>query len=141
MIQNISHIAIAVNSFNDIKNWKALFDGKFKEKMYRSESQQVDALVFYNNKIKIEFLKPLNLNSPISNFLKKNKLGGIHHISFCTDNFDDNLKVLKKEKIRTITRGGNVSGVDGNKICFLNPMDLNGVLVELEKKEENNDYK
>lgn len=134
MIEEISHIAIAVNNFEAINNWRYLLKGNFKEKRYSSDSQQVDALVFYNEKIKIEFLKPKTSNSPISNFLKRNRLGGIHHISFKVNDFESNIDLLKKNKIRNITRDRQSVGVEKNKICFLNPLDLNGVLVEFEQK-------
>ena len=75
MLNSISHIAIAVNNFNQIENWKVLFGDRFKRKKYRSISQKVDALVFFNDKIKIEFLCPISNDSPISNFLKKKQNG------------------------------------------------------------------
>ena len=134
MLSSISHIAIAVNNFNQIENWEVLFGDRFKRKQYRSISQKVDALVFFNDKIKIEFLCPISNDSPISNFLKKNKMGGIHHISFTIENYEKNKKALKDKKIRIISDEDSL-GVEGNKICFLNPMDLNKVLVELEEKE------
>ena len=71
MLKTISHIAIAVNNFNQIENWKVLFGDHFKRKEYTSRSQKVNALVFFNDKIKIEFLCPISNDSPISNFFEK----------------------------------------------------------------------
>ena len=135
MINKITHIAIAVNNFNNLDSWRALFGKKCKEKRYVSRSQDVDALVFFNDKINIEFIKPRSSKSPISNFLKKNKFGGIHHLSFEVENFEKDLKKIKSKNIRTISRGSETKGIKKNKICFLNPIDLNGVLVELEEKK------
>jgi len=131
VIKGLSHIAIAINSLDEVENWVNLFSCDKKE--YTSTEQGVNALVINAGFCDIEFLEPLDQSSSISGFLQKNPKGGIHHICFFVDDLEKSLAEVKSKGIRNITRK-KVNGILHNSpIAFLNPKDLSNVLVEFEE--------
>jgi methylmalonyl-CoA/ethylmalonyl-CoA epimerase len=134
MLNQIAHIAIVVSSFNKIDKWRTLFGVDLIEEEYTSNEQLVDAIILKTGNIVLEFLKPTSPKSPVYNFLQKNKMGGIHHICFEIEDLESSLKTIKDKNIRKITKGQSQTGIEKSKICFLNPLDFNGVLVELKEK-------
>ncbi|RXG52237.1 Methylmalonyl-CoA epimerase, mitochondrial [Armadillidium vulgare] len=81
---------------------------------------------------KLELLKPLGERSPINNFLKKNKEGGMHHICFEVDNIKIAMRELKSKGIRCLSEEPRI-GAHGKPVVFLHPKDCSGVLIELEE--------
>lgn len=96
-------------------------------------------------------LYPLGENSPINNFLKSNKNGGIHHICIevfkiigkiktnktknffdKVDNIREAIKTVKANKIRCLNEEPKI-GAHGKPVVFLHPKDCCGTLVELEQ--------
>lgn len=132
-VSEIAHIAIAVNDLKDIKKWESFLRVE-KKSHYSSDEQKVRVLVLETKEIKFEFMCPTSIDSPISNFLKSNPNGGVHHICFKIENINSSLDYLKNVGIRSITRNKNTTGISKKKVCFLNPNDLNNVLIELEEQ-------
>ncbi|XP_033729823.1 methylmalonyl-CoA epimerase, mitochondrial-like [Pecten maximus] len=81
---------------------------------------------------KLELLNPMGDNSPIQNFLDKNKNGGMHHICIEVDNITEAMKDVKAKGIRLLSSEAKI-GAHGKLVVFLHPKDCNGVLVELEE--------
>ncbi|XP_064608338.1 methylmalonyl-CoA epimerase, mitochondrial-like [Liolophura sinensis] len=81
---------------------------------------------------KIELLHPLGEDSPIANFLEKNKSGGMHHICLEVENIQTAMEDLKGKNIRLLSKEAKI-GAHGKPVVFLHPKDCNGVLVELEQ--------
>jgi len=81
---------------------------------------------------KLELLHPLGENSPIQNFLDKNKNGGMHHICIEVDNIKEAMTELTEKKIRCLSKEPRI-GAHGKPVIFLHPKDCAGVLVELEQ--------
>ena len=81
---------------------------------------------------KLELLHPLGENSPIANFLQKNKSGGIHHVCLETDNINTAVQSLRDSHIRLLNEEPKI-GAHGKPVVFLHPKDMNGVLLELEQ--------
>merc|ERR1711915_698138 len=81
---------------------------------------------------KLELLHPLGENSPIQNFLDKNKNGGMHHICIELDNIKEAMTELTEKKIRCLSKEPRI-GAHGKPVVFLHPKDCAGVLVELEE--------
>lgn len=81
---------------------------------------------------KLELLHPFGENSPISNFLKKNTRGGVHHFCIEVQNVAASVAALEKQNIRPL--GPAKIGSHGKLVVFLNPKDCMGVLVELEEE-------
>ena len=81
---------------------------------------------------KLELLYPFGENSPIGNFLEKNKKGGIHHICIEVDNIKEAMKSCSEQGIRLLNKEPKI-GAHGKPVVFLHPADCNGVLTELEE--------
>lgn len=135
-IRGLSHIAIAVKSFADIKKWLSFFPVE-KITKYSSKEQKVNAVVVHLEGFDIEFLEPSSETSSISSFLEKNPKGGLHHVCFYVDNLEPCLSRIKQEGIRSITLRKALGVIHQSPIAFLNPKDLSGVLVEFEELSKN----
>jgi len=84
---------------------------------------------------KLELLEPLGEKSPVAAFLKKNALGGMHHICIETNDIEAAMKDLKAEGIRLLSDKPRI-GAHGKPVVFMHPKDCNGVLVELEEYKD-----
>ncbi|MAJ14541.1 MAG: methylmalonyl-CoA epimerase [SAR116 cluster bacterium] len=131
--KKVNHIAIAVPNIEKAAlSWeKALGMEKSEIMILKDHGVKVVFLEFAN--LKIELLEPLNNESPITKFLKKNPKGGIHHICFEIKNIRDTIKVLKEKKINILGDGNPKNGAHEKPVIFLHPNDLSGTLVELEE--------
>ena len=131
--KKVNHIAIAVPNIEKAAlSWeKALGMEKSEVIVLKDHGVKVVFLEFAN--LKIELLEPLNNESPITKFLKKNPKGGIHHICFEIKNIRDTIKVLKEKKINILEDGNPKTGAHEKPVIFLHPNDLSGTLVELEE--------
>jgi len=90
-------------------------------------------VVFINlGNTKLELLHPLSPDSPVANFLTKNKAGGLHHVCIEVDNIEKAMEDLKAKKVRLLSSEPKI-GAHGNPVVFLHPKDCNGVLTELEE--------
>jgi methylmalonyl-CoA/ethylmalonyl-CoA epimerase len=79
---------------------------------------------------RLEFIEPLTEDSDHAKFLKDHPKGGIHHISFNTEDVEKSTKELGEAGVRTLDPVPLVL-TDGVKIQFFNPEDTFGVLTEL----------
>jgi len=90
-------------------------------------------VVFINlGNTKLELLHPLSPESPVANFLAKNKSGGMHHVCIEVDDINAAMEDLKAKKVRLLSDEPKI-GAHGNPVVFLHPKDCNGVLTELEE--------
>jgi methylmalonyl-CoA/ethylmalonyl-CoA epimerase len=128
----LNHVAIAVP---DLKQSTAFY----RDVLGATVSEAVDlpehgvTTVFVNlNNTKFELLHPFGENSPIANFLEKNKTGGMHHVCLEVDDIHAAIKQVQSNKIRTLGNEPKI-GAHGKPVIFLHPKDCNGVLVELEQ--------
>lgn len=128
-MQKIEHIGIAVA---DIDASNKVFEKVFGKENYKSEKVDSEGVVtsfFQIGENKIELVAATNSDSTISKFLSKNR-EGIHHLAFAVDNIQAEMERLKKEGIALLNDIPK-KGADNKLICFLNPKDTNGVLIEL----------
>ena len=128
-MQKIEHIGIAVS---DIDASNKVFEKIFGTENYKSEKIESEGVVtsfFQIGENKIELVAATNSDSTISKFLSKNR-EGMHHVAFAVDNIQAEMERLKKEGI-TLLNDAPKKGADNKLICFLNPKDTNGVLIEL----------
>ncbi|XP_069948030.1 ethylmalonyl-CoA/methylmalonyl-CoA epimerase-like isoform X3 [Cherax quadricarinatus] len=129
---SLNHVAIATP---DLKKSTALY-----RDVLGAEVSDIQALpdhgvytVFVKlDNAKLELLHPLGENSPIQNFLNKNKTGGIHHICIEVNDIKAAMKDLKEQNIRCLSNEPKI-GAHGKPVVFLHPKDCDGVLVELEE--------
>ena len=131
-ILGIEHIAIAVN---DIKESSKVFGNLLGIKNTSTEEvedQKVITDIYDTGSGKVELLKAIADDSPISKFLSK-RGEGVHHVAFLVDDLQlalDELSGLGVELIDSCPR----VGAEGMLIGFLHPKSTSGVLVELCQK-------
>lgn len=128
----LNHVAIAVP---DLEKAKAFYQNVLGAQV--SEAVPLPehgvSVVFVNlGNTKMELLHPLGMDSPIEGFLRKNKMGGIHHVCIEVDDINAAMLDLKEKKIRILSEEAKI-GAHGKPVIFLHPKDCGGVLVELEQ--------
>ena len=133
MIGKLNHIAIATPSLNDAtKTYKDMLGVKISDPVDQIDHGVKVIFVELPN-TKIELLEPLGENSPIENFLDKNKKGGVHHICFEVEDIDSAIMNLKRDGATVLGDGKAKIGAHGKPVIFLHPKDFNGALIELEE--------
>ena len=133
MIGKLNHIAIATPNLDKaIRTYKDILGVKISDPLDQIEHGVKVVFIEIPN-TKIELLEPLGENSPIENFLEKNKKGGIHHICFEVEDIDSAILHLKKEGATVLGDGKAKIGAHGKPVIFLHPKDFNGTLIELEE--------
>ena len=133
MIGKLNHIAIATPNLDKaIRTYKDILGVKISAPLDQIEHGVKVVFIEIPN-TKIELLEPLGENSPIENFLEKNKKGGIHHICFEVEDIDSAILRLKKEGATVLGDGKAKIGAHGKPVIFLHPKDFNGTLIELQE--------
>ena len=133
MIGKLNHIAIATPNLDKaIRTYKDMLGVKISAPLDQIEHGVKVVFIEIPN-TKIELLEPLGENSPIENFLEKNKKGGIHHICFEVEDIDSAILRLKKDGATVLGDGKAKIGAHGKPVIFLHPKDFNGTLIELEE--------
>ena len=133
MLGKLNHIAIATPNLDKaIRTYKDILGVKISAPLDQIEHGVKVVFIEIPN-TKIELLEPLGENSPIENFLEKNKKGGIHHICFEVEDIDSAILRLKKDGATVLGDGKAKIGAHGKPVIFLHPKDFNGTLIELEE--------
>ena len=132
-IGRLNHIAIAVPNITKASDmWqKAL--GANVSKPQTLPEHGVKVVFIESPNTKVELLEPLNENSPISKFLKKNPNGGMHHICYEVSDLKSASLKLKEVGATILGNGNPMIGAHGNPVIFLKPSDFSGTLIELEE--------
>ena len=132
-IGRLNHIAIAVPNITKASYmWqKAL--GANVSKPQTLPEHGVKVVFVESPNTKVELLEPLNENSPISKFLKKNPNGGMHHICYEVSDLKSASLKLKEVGATILGNGNPMIGAHGNPVIFLKPSDFSGTLIELEE--------
>ena len=133
MIGKLNHIAIATPNLDKaIRTYKDILGVKISDPLDQIEHGVKVVFIEIPN-TKIELLEPLGENSPIENFLEKNKKGGIHHICFEVVDIESAFLRLKKDGATVLGDAKAKIGAHGKPVIFLHPKDFNGTLIELEE--------
>ncbi|WP_338243639.1 methylmalonyl-CoA epimerase [Aurantiacibacter hainanensis] len=77
----------------------------------------------------VELLAPLSEESPVTNFLAKNPLGGQHHVCFEVSDIEKARAEFEAQGKRIL--GPTRIGAHGTPIFFLHPKDMMGQLTEI----------
>jgi methylmalonyl-CoA/ethylmalonyl-CoA epimerase len=131
MIGKLNHVAIATA---DLAKATALYRDTLGAKVSAPVPQPEHGVTTIFVELpgsKIELLSPLGDNSPISNFLKRNPEGGIHHLCFEVENIIAARDHLLASGARVL--GEIKTDAHGKPVLFLHPKDFGGVLIELEQ--------
>ena len=133
MIGKLNHVAIAVTSVEAAaKQYKSILGANISSPMDLPLHGVKTIFVELDN-TKIELLEPIGNNSPIKKFLKKNPLGGMHHICYEVPNIIDACDKLKAKGATILGSGEPTIGAHGKPVIFIHPKNFNGTLIELEE--------
>ena len=129
MIKKIDHIAIVVRDADEaLKVYSDMFGFKAVETL-EGPAGEFKAVLISSGDITLELLQPLKPDTSHARFLEE-RGGGLHHMSFITDDIEQELKSLKAQGRRLINEEP-VSPIPSRKIAFIHPQAAEGVLIEL----------
>lgn len=131
-MERLDHIGIAVNDIDESNKLFSRILGKDNFETEIVDSEGVITSSFEIGDSKIELVAALDETSPIAKFIKKKKQG-IHHIALYVSDILIEMERLKKEGIGLLNDVPK-KGADNKLICFLDPKDTNGVLIEICQK-------
>ena len=103
-----------------------------KSKPIISETQNVKISFIEFSNVKLELIEPISEKSPISNFLKKNPLGGMHHIGLEVDDLNNTYSDAKNNDLEPLSKP--VKGYHGRDLFFLHPKKMMNTLFEILSK-------
>ena len=132
-ILGLHHVAIATES---LEGHITIFEDLFGLEGATPEANPANnlKLAFVNVlNTDIEFLEPLDKNSPISNFLDK-RGSAIHHICLLVDDIEEALAELKAKNVALIDEKPG-PGAEGSRIAFIHPQSTGGILIELKQSK------
>ncbi|MEO0086559.1 MAG: methylmalonyl-CoA epimerase [candidate division WOR-3 bacterium] len=132
MIKKISHIAIAVKSIEEARNFYEEILGLKIEKIEEIPERKVKVAFIPIGETRIELVEPISEDSPIKKFLEER--GGIHHICFEVKEIEREMARLKEKGIK-FTSEQPEKGAEGNLVCFIHPKSSYGVLIEFNEKK------
>ena len=128
----IDHIGMVVPDIEKaLEHYKNVFN-KEGSKPIVSESQNVKISFIEFANIKLELIEPLSKKSPISNFLKKNPFGGMHHIGLEVDDFNNTYIKASSNDLEPLSKP--VKGYHGKDLFFLHPKKMMNTLFEILSK-------
>ena len=132
-IGRLNHVAIAVPDIKIASDMWQQALGANVSKPQTLHEHGVKVVFINSPNTKVELIEPLSENSPISNFLKKNPNGGMHHICYEVSDLKSASLKLKAIGASILGDGNPKIGAHGNPVIFLKPSDFSGTLIELEE--------
>jgi methylmalonyl-CoA/ethylmalonyl-CoA epimerase len=131
-ISKIDHIGIAVKDLNTVGKFYAdAFGLNISGEIDAPERKLKNAFTEISG-IKLEFLMPTDEESVVAKFIDK-RGEGIHHICFEVEDIEKAVSELKSKGVELVDEKPRL-GVEGDKIVFLQPKSVFGVLIELKQK-------
>jgi methylmalonyl-CoA/ethylmalonyl-CoA epimerase len=133
MLKKIDHIALVVKDLDAaVKNYKEMFGFKEIERL-AGPSNEFTSVMMQMGDIRVELFQPLKEGTSFSRFLEE-KGGGLHHISFQTDDIAKEIKNLKAKGKKLM--GDEPRQLNGAKIIFVHPSAAENVLIELVERNK-----
>jgi|UniRef100_A0A7V5XZ57 methylmalonyl-CoA epimerase len=133
MIKKISHIAIAVKSIEEVRDFYEKILNLKIEKIEEVKERKVRVAFIPLGDTRIELVEPLTADSPIKKFLDE-KGNGLHHICFEVSAIEKLVEELKEKGIK-LTSEKIEKGAEGSLVAFIHPKSAFGVLIELSEKK------
>ena len=128
----IDHIGMVVPDIEKaLEHYKNVFN-KIGSKPIISETQNVKISFVEFSNVKLELIEPISDESPISNFLKKNPLGGMHHIGLEVDELKETFTKATNNNLEPLSKP--VKGYHGKDLFFLHPKKMMNTLFEILSK-------
>ncbi|MCK4863760.1 MAG: VOC family protein [Dehalococcoidales bacterium] len=128
MVNKIDHIGIVVKDADEaLKAYTEMFGFEVVEEM-GGPGGEFKAVLIRAGDITLEFLQPLTDEGSFAKFLKE-RGGGLHHVSFATNNIENDLKALKAQGRKLLNE--EPMSLPSAKIAFIHPEAAENVLIEL----------
>jgi methylmalonyl-CoA/ethylmalonyl-CoA epimerase len=128
MIKKIDHIAVVVKDIDKaVSSYAEMFGFKVIEKMEGPGGEFVSVMMALGD-IYVELFAPLKEGNAFSKYLEE-KGGGLHHVSFATDDIVKEMKNLKAQG-RKLQNEEPIQ-LPNAKIAFIHPSAAENVLIEL----------
>jgi methylmalonyl-CoA/ethylmalonyl-CoA epimerase len=128
MLRKLDHIAVVVKDIEKaVKTYTDMFGFKVVERM-AGPSNDFTSVMMACGDIRVELFQPLKEGTSFAKFLAE-KGGGLHHVSFVTDDIAKELKSLKAQG-RKLQNEEPIQ-LPNAKIAFIHPSAAEGVLIEL----------
>lgn len=130
----ISHVGIAVRDLEESVAVYELALGRKAELIIEVPEQKVRVAIFGSaaGSARIELVAATSSDSPIARFIEK-RGEGLHHLCISVENIEQKLAELKKAGIKLIDETPRI-GAEGEKIAFVHPSGMNGVLLEIHQR-------
>lgn len=130
MIGRLNHVGVATPSIDkSIEMYRNTLGVTDIGEKFKLEAQGVWVCFINVSNSQIELIEPVDEDSPITKFLRKNPLGGQHHICFEVDDLPAAVETMVARGARVL--GKPRIGAHGTPIIFVHPKDMGGVLIEL----------
>ena len=129
MFTGVDHIAIVVKDIEEaLKTYRDVL-GIPVSGIEEVPEQKVKIAFLPVGDVRIELVQPTEPDSGVARFLEK-RGEGIHHICLKVKDIEAVLAKLAESGVRLIDRQPRI-GVHGQKLAFVHPKSLHGVLLEL----------
>ena len=126
----LNHVGVATPSISaSIAHYRATMGAEVIRDPFDLPAQGVKVCFVDTPNSQIELIEPLGPDSPLTNFLEKNPLGGQHHLCFEVPDIDEARAWFEGQGKRIL--GPTRIGAHGTPIFFLHPKDMEGVLTEI----------
>ncbi len=133
MIGRLNHVAIAVPDLvAAATRYRDLLGAEVSASQPLPEHGVTVVFVELANS-RVELLSPLGGTSPITGFLDRHPLGGLHHMCFEVPDILAAAEKLRGRGARVLGDGVPKIGAHGLPVLFLHPKDFDGTLIELEE--------
>lgn len=134
MIENVDHIAIAVDDLDEaIELYRKVFGLEVVHREHVTDFD-VDTATFDVGGTSIELLEGKSEDSAIRKFLES-KGPGLHHIAFVVEDIEESLSRLKADGVRLIDSTPR-RGKENSLVAFIHPKSTKKVLYELVQPEK-----
>jgi len=129
LLKKLEHVGIAVADLDEaVKMYRTALEME-PDEIVDVPERGMRIAFFTLGGVQLELLGSTREDSNIANFLEK-RGPGLHHLAFAVADVAAALRRLKEKGVRLVDdqpkRGGR-----GNRIAFLHPQAMGGVLVEL----------
>lgn len=129
MISRIDHVAVAVEDFKEADKFFRSVLGAIPGSEGGDEELKFFWRIFSLGDLsRIEILSPTGDGSFLDNFLKRNKQGGVHHITLQTPSMAQTIEAL--ERLGVPYFGHKEKGSNWKEL-FIHPKDAFGVLIQI----------
>jgi len=134
----VDHIAIVVRDIQEaLKVYRDALGLEVSE-IKEVPDQGVQVAFLPMGETRLELVQPTSEESGVARFLEK-RGEGIHHICLKVRDIEAALKQLSKAGLKLIDEKPRI-GIHGQKLAFVHPKSLCGVLLELYEEQEGVNY-